>query len=69
MLSSQFLRKTRRRKEAQDHPASKWYIRGLNPERQALALKADLRGNAFSFSPLRMMFTVGLLYMAFIMLR
>ena len=29
----------------------------------------DLRGNAFSFSPLRMMFAVDLLYMAFIMLR
>ena len=29
----------------------------------------DLKGNAFSFSPLRMMFTVGLLYIAFIMLR
>ena len=29
----------------------------------------DLRGNAFSFSPLRMMFAVGLSYMAFIMLR
>ena len=29
----------------------------------------DLRGNASSFSPLRMMFAVGLLYMAFIMLR
>ena len=28
-----------------------------------------LRGNAFSFSPLSMMFPVGLLYMAFIMLR
>ena len=27
-----------------------------------------LRGNAFSFSPLRMMFAVSLLYMAFIML-
>ena len=27
----------------------------------------DLRGNAFSFSPLRMMFAVGLSYMAFIM--
>ena len=27
----------------------------------------DLRGNTFSFSPLRMMFAVGLLYMAFIM--
>ena len=29
----------------------------------------DLSGNAFSFSPLRMMLAVGLLYMAFIMLR
>ena len=28
-----------------------------------------LRGNGFSFSPLRMMFAVGLSYMAFIMLR
>uniref|UniRef100_A0A8C9B2L2 Uncharacterized protein n=1 Tax=Phocoena sinus TaxID=42100 RepID=A0A8C9B2L2_PHOSS len=32
-------------------------------------LVPDLRGNAFYFSPLRMMFAVGLLYMAFIMLR
>ena len=29
----------------------------------------DLRGNAFSFSPLRTMFAVGLSYMAFTMLR
>ena len=29
----------------------------------------DLRGNAFSFSPLRIMFSVGLSYTAFIMLR
>ena len=29
----------------------------------------DFRGNAFSFSPLRIMFAVGLSYMAFIMLR
>ena len=29
----------------------------------------DLRGNAFSFSPLRIMFAVGLSYVAFIMLR
>ena len=29
-------------------------------------LVPDLRGNAFSFSPLRMMFAVGLLYMAFL---
>ena len=28
----------------------------------------DLRGNGFSFSPLRMMLAVGLLYIAFIML-
>ena len=32
-------------------------------------LLPDLSGNAFSFSPLRMMLAVGLLYMAFIMLR
>ena len=32
-------------------------------------LVPDLRGNAFSFSPLRMMFAVGLSYMDFIMLR
>ena len=29
----------------------------------------DLRGNAFSFSPLRIMFAVGLSYTAFTMLR
>ena len=32
-------------------------------------LVPDLSGNHFSFSPLRMMFAVGLSYMAFIMLR
>ena len=32
-------------------------------------LVPDLRRNAFNFSPLRMMFAMGLLYMAFIMLR
>ena len=32
-------------------------------------LVPDLRGNAFSFSPLSMMLAVGLLYMAFITLR
>ena len=30
---------------------------------------SDLRGNGFSFSPLRTMLAVGLSYMAFIMLR
>ena len=33
------------------------------------SLLPDLRGNGFSFSPLRMMFAVGLSYMAFLMLR
>ena len=32
-------------------------------------LATDLRGNAFSFSPFRIMFAVGLLYTAFTMLR
>ena len=32
-------------------------------------LVPDFRGNAFHFSPLRIMFAVGLSYMAFIMLR
>ena len=32
-------------------------------------LVPELRGNAFTFSPLRMMFAVGLSNMAFIMLR
>ena len=32
-------------------------------------LVPDLRGNAFSFSPLRIMLAVGISYMAFIMLR
>ena len=32
-------------------------------------LVLDFRGNAFSFSPLRIMFAVGLSYIAFIMLR
>ena len=34
-------------------------------ERGHHCLVPDLRGNAFSFSPLRIMFTVGLSYMAF----
>ena len=32
-------------------------------------LVPDFRGNAFNFSPLRVMFAVGLPYIAFIMLR
>ena len=32
-------------------------------------LVPDFRGNAFNFSPLRIMFSVGLSYIAFIMLR
>ena len=32
-------------------------------------LVPDIRGNAFNFSPLRIMFAVGLSYIAFIMLR
>ena len=32
-------------------------------------LVPDFRGNAFNFSPLRIMFAVGLSYMAFIILR
>jgi len=32
-------------------------------------LLPDLRGNAFRFSPLRIMFAVGLSYMAFTVLR
>ena len=32
-------------------------------------LVPDFRGNAFNFSPLRIMFSVGLPYVAFIMLR
>ena len=37
---------------------------GRNP-----CLAPDLQGNTFSFSPLKIMFAVGLQYMAFIMLR
>ena len=32
-------------------------------------LDSNIRGNDFKFSPLRIMFAVGLLYMAFIMLK
>ena len=38
-------------------------------ERGYYYLVPDIRGNAFNFSPLRIMFAVGLSYMAFTMLR
>ena len=38
-------------------------------ERGQMCLVPVLRGNGFSFSPLRMMLAVGLSYMAFIILR
>ena len=38
-------------------------------ESEHACLVPDLRGNPFSFSPLRIMFAVGLSYMAFTMLR
>ena len=43
----------------------------LNSSRESghPCLVPDFRGNAFNFSPLRMMFAVSLSYMAFIMLR
>ena len=40
-----------------------------NGESEDPCLVPDLRENAFSFSPLRIMFAVGLSYMAFVMLR
>ena len=39
-----------------------------NDESEQTCLVPDLSGNGFSFSPLRKMLAVGLLYMAFIML-
>ena len=40
-----------------------------NGENGHPCLVPDFRGNAFNFSPLRIMFAVGLSYIAFIMLR
>ena len=40
-----------------------------NGESGRPCLVPDFRGNAFNFSPLRIMFAVGLSYIAFIMLR
>ena len=40
-----------------------------NSESGHPCLVPDFRGNAFNFSPLRIMFAMGLSYMAFIMLR
>ena len=40
-----------------------------NGESGHTCLVPDFRGNAFNFSPLRIMFAVGLSYIAFIMLR
>ena len=41
----------------------------LNGDSGHPCLVPDFRGNAFNFSPLRIMFAVGLSYIAFIMLR
>ena len=47
---------------------SKTMLKGSGESRHP-CLVCDLSGNSFSFSPLRMMFAVGLSYMAYIMLR
>ena len=47
---------------------SKTMLNGSD-ESQHPCLVPDFRGNAFNFSPLRIMFAVGLSYIAFIMLR
>ena len=48
--------------------ASKTMLNNSDQSRHPCLIR-DLRGNAFSFSLLRIMFAVGLSYMAFIMLR
>ena len=47
---------------------SKTMLNSSNESRHP-CLVPDFRGNAFHFSPLRIMFAVGLSYIAFIMLR
>ena len=44
-------------------------ILNISCESGHLCLVPDFRGNAFNFLPLRIMFAVGLSYIAFIMLR
>ena len=48
---------------------SKTMLNSSGGENGHLCLVPDFRGNSFNFSPFRIMFTVGLSYMAFIMLR
>ena len=48
--------------------ASKTMLNSSDESGQSCLLP-DFRGNSFSFSPLRIMFAVGLSYIAFIMLR
>ena len=51
-------------------PVSKTYKTVLNSSGESghPCVVPDFRGNAFNFSPLRIMFAVGLSYIAFIML-
>ena len=52
-----------------DEPRTSKTVLNNSGERAHPYLVLDLRGNAFSFSPLRILFAVGLSYIAFIMLR
>ena len=47
---------------------SKTMLKSSGESAHPCLLVPDLSGNSFSFSPLRMMFAVGLSYMAFMML-
>ena len=49
-------------------PKTSKTILNSNGESGHPCLVPDFRGNAYNFSPLRMMFAVGLSYLAFIML-